>query len=52
MANFLELRQGEVRRILLLLRTWVNRLKGAASPKIHRPFIALCFPSGDELYTP
>src|SRR5215211_6479498 len=41
---------GVVRRIQLL-STWVNRLQGAASPKIHHPFIALCSPSGRELYT-
>jgi hypothetical protein len=32
MPNFVELRNGEVRRILLLLRTLVNRLQGDASP--------------------
>jgi hypothetical protein len=50
-VNFLELCKGEVRR-KLLLSTKVHRLKGGASPKIHRRFIALCFPSGRELYTP
>jgi hypothetical protein len=29
----------------------VNRLQGGAFPKIHRRFIAMCLPSGRELYT-
>jgi hypothetical protein len=43
-ANFRELRYGEVRRILLLLRTLVNRLQGAASPKDSSPIHRLVFP--------
>jgi hypothetical protein len=45
-ANFSELRYGEVRRILLLLHTLVNRLQGVLPPpKIHRRFIADSSPS-------
>jgi hypothetical protein len=29
----------------------MNRLQFEAFPKIHRPFIAICLPSGRERYT-
>jgi hypothetical protein len=48
-ANFVELRKTEVQlRRIYLLSTRVNRLQDGPSPKIHRRFIALCFPSGRE----
>jgi hypothetical protein len=35
----------------LLPRTSVKGFRALPSPKIHRPFIALCFPSGRERHT-
>ena len=49
-AKLSELRYGEVRR-KPFPHTPVNKPFRASHPEIHRRLIAMCLPSGRELYT-